>query len=85
MDRSNVLTYSNVKQMYVEVYDCTVNACVINDYCEGYPSLIKIRYHITYCEMCLAVDKAGSTSPQRGDGHIGGLKYLSEQGTVPQI
>ena len=35
--------------------------------------------------MCLVVDKVGSNSSQRGDGHIGGQKYQCEKGMIPQI
>ena len=88
MDRSNALTYSNVKQMYDQVYDCMVSAGVArisNEYSEEYPGPLKTRYHLTHPEMCLVVDEVGSSSCQRGDGHIGGQKYLCEQGMVPQI
>ena len=30
------------------------------------------------------VDEVGSNISQRGDGHIGGQKYVCEIGTVPQ-
>ena len=87
MDRSNALTYSNVKKMYDEVYDCMVDAGVAQ--CFDQPSSLdhkqlKTRYHLTHPQMCLVVDEVGSNILQRGDGHIGGQKYVCEIGTVPQ-
>ena len=34
--------------------------------------------------MCLTVNKVGSDLSQKGDDHIGGVKYAYEKGTVPQ-
>ena len=88
MDRSNALTYSNVKQMCDQVYDCMVNAGVAHitvEYSEDYPGPLKTNYHLTHLEMLLVADELGSTSSLRGDGHIGGQKYLFEQSVVPQI
>ena len=87
MDRSNALTYSNVKKMYDEVYDCMVDAGVARYFDQPSslnPKQLKSRYHLTHPEMCLVVDEVGSNISQRGDGHIGGQKYMCEIGTVPQ-
>ena len=58
---------------------------VTNEYSKDYHGPLKTKYHLTHPKMCLVVDEVGSTSSQRGDGHIGGQKYLFEQGMVPQI
>ncbi len=79
MDRSNAFTYSKVKQMYNQVYDSMVSAgvaCVTNEHSKDYPGPLKTKYYLTYPEMCLVVDEVGSSISQRGDRHIGGLKYL---------
>ena len=88
MDRSNSLTYSNVKQMYDQVYSCMVDAGVAyvsDEFVSDYPGPLKTKYHLKHPEMCLVIDELGSNSSQRGDGHIGGQKYQCEIGTVPQI
>ena len=88
MDRSNSLTYANVKQMYDQVYNCMVDAgvaSVSDEYCNDYLGPLKTKYHLKHPEMCFVVDEVGSTSSQRGDGHVGGQKYQCETGMVPQI
>ena len=88
IDRSNSLTYANVKQMYDQVYNCLVDAGVAyvsDEYCDDYPGPLRTKYHLKHPEMCLVVDEVGSNSSQRGDGHIGGQKYQCENGMVPQI
>ena len=87
MDRSNALTFANVKKMYDEVYKCMADAGVarlLNEPSSHYQGLLKTPYHLTHPEMCLVVDEVGSNISQRGDGHIGGQKYVCEIGTVPQ-
>ena len=73
LDRSNALTYANVKQMYDQVYSCMVDAGVARmseEYCDDYEGPLRTKYHLTHPEMCLVVDEVGSNSSQRGDGHI---------------
>ena len=88
LDRSNALTYSNVRQMYDQVYTCMVDAGVARcskELSDDYVGPLRTKYHLTHPEMCLVVDEVGSNSSQRGDGHIGGQKYQCEKGMIPQI
>ena len=86
LDRSNALTFSNVKQMYDQVYSCMVDAgvaCCSDEFCDDYTGPLRTKYHLTHPEMCLVVDEVGTNSLQQGDGHIGGQKYQCEKGTMP--
>ena len=88
MDRSNSLTYANVKQMSVQVYNCMVEAGVasmLDDFSDEYPGTLRTKFHLKHPDMCLVVDEVGCNSSQRGDGHICGQKYQCESGTIPQI
>ena len=51
MDRSNSLTYSNVKQMYDQVYSCMMDAVVAyvsDEFVSDYPGPLKIKYHLKH-------------------------------------
>ena len=37
---------------------------------------LKCTHNIVHPEMCLVVDEAGANLSQKGDGHIGGQKYI---------
>ena len=87
MDRNNALTYSNVCQMYEDVYESMVDAGVAIKLKE--PSLnevgnFKCNYQLTHPEMCLVVDEVGANLNQKDDGHVGGQKFMCEVGSVPQ-
>jgi len=45
----------------------------------------KCTHRIDHPSMCLVVDEVGSNLSQKGDGHIGGQKYVWAKGTIPQI
>ena len=44
---------------------------------------IMTRYELMHPEMCLVVDEVSSNISQRGDGHIAGMKYCCEYGSIP--
>ena len=44
----------------------------------------KCTHRIDHPSMCLVVDEVGSNLSQKGDGHIGGQKYVCAKGTIPQ-
>ena len=69
LGRSNALTYSNLKQMYDQVYSCMIDAGVAHmskEYCDDYVVPLRTKYHLTYPEMYFVVDKVGSNSSQWG-------------------
>ena len=41
------------------------------------------HYHVTHPQNCLVVDEVGSDTSQKGDGHVGGAKYLCGRGGTP--
>ena len=87
MDRSNSLTYSNVKKMYDDVYNCMVEsgvAIMLDEPSHEFEGDLATKYHLTHPEMCLVVDEVGSNISQRGDGHVTGRKYCCELGAIPQ-
>ena len=45
---------------------------------------LKCTHQIIHPDMCLVVHEVGSNLSQKGDGHIGGQKYVCERVTVPQ-
>ena len=63
MDRNNALTYSNVRQMYKEVYESMVDAGVaikLEEPSMNEPGNFKCNYQLTHPEMCLVVDEVGA-------------------------
>ena len=98
LDRAAALTFSNMNKMYDDVYDAMVECKVASKHMHpvyenrdggvatnwndkfGMPCTHKIDHP----EMCLVVDEVGSDLSQKGDGHIGGVKYACERGAVPQ-
>ena len=87
IERSNSLTYHNVKKMYDEVYSALVesgNATQTQQCTSKYNGLLKTHYHLTHPQNCLVVDEVGSDTSQKGDGHIAGAKYYCGRGWVPQ-
>ena len=87
LDRSNSLTYSNVKKMYDDVYSCMVECGVATNLDEAshdFTGDLISKHHLTHPEMCLVVDEVGSNISQRGDGHVRGRKYCCERGSIPQ-
>jgi len=45
----------------------------------------KCTIEITHPDLCIVMDEVGSNTSQKGDGHIGGKKYICETGYVPQL
>ena len=88
MDRSCALTYSNVRKLYNDVYQCMVEAGVakkLDVASDQFPSKLKTTYQLIHPEMCLVVNEVGSNISQQWDGHIAGKKYCCEKGYgVPQ-
>ena len=97
LDRANATTYTNLAKMYTEVYDAMVECNVAikldvpvykdqdGNICDELNSFgVKCTHEITQPDMCLVVDEVGSNLSQKGDGHIGGQKYVCERGSVPQ-
>jgi len=86
LDRSNALTYSNVKKMYDDVYECMVEcgaARKLPEPSDQFVGDMKTKYELLHPAMCLVVDEVGSNISQRGDGHVTGTKYCCEHGTIP--
>ena len=96
MDRTQWTTYQNFHQMYCNVYDEMVTSGVAikldspvwmdkdgkevsKSEAIGFPCTHKI----THPEMCVVADEVGSNTSQKGDGHVGGKKFLCEKGTIP--
>jgi len=87
LDRSNSLTYHNVKKMYDDVYNALVesgNAIQTQEHSSKYDGPLMTRFHLTHPNNCLVVDEVGTDTSQKGDGHIGGAKYYCGRGCVPQ-
>jgi len=87
IDRSNSLTYRNVKKMYDDVYSALVesgNAIKTQQCTSKYDGILKTHYHLIHPQNCLVVDEVGSDTSQKGDGHIAGAKYYCGRGWVPQ-
>ena len=45
---------------------------------------VKCTHEITQPVMCLVMDEVDSNLSQKGDGHIGGQKYVCEHSSVLQ-
>ena len=96
-DRDDWSTYRNCDDMYCHCYDKMVTAGVAiklttpmwldKNRCECHEVEAfgrKATHVITHPEMCIVGDEVGGNTDQKGDGHIGGEKYLVERGSVPQ-
>ena len=44
----------------------------------------KVTHSIDHPDMILMMDEVGESTSQKGDGPIGGEKFVCEAGTVPQ-
>ena len=44
----------------------------------------KVNVNITHPEIVITADEEGSSTSQKGDGHIGGESYVFGRGKVPQ-
>ena len=97
LDRQNWCTYSNFKMMYDNVGDYLIEAGVAelvddpsyqdrdgND-CDftksfGFP----VTHRIKHPDYCLVADEVGGNVSQKGDGNVGGTRFLCEKGSVPK-
>ena len=87
LERSNSLTYHNVKKMYDDVYNALVesgNAIQTQEHSSKFDGPLMTQFHLTHPHNCLVVDEVGTDTSQKGDGHIGGAKYYCGRGCVPQ-
>jgi hypothetical protein len=98
MNRHDWTTLPNIKQMYEVIYDEMVDACVavslqipiftdINGIPEDHETKrfgLAQPIKITKPEWILFADESGFNTSQKKDGHVGGQKFVVEQGTTPQ-
>ena len=99
LDRSSATTFTNISKMYDEVYEALVECGVASQLNtpvymdrEGNSVIgntdafgVKCTHVLDNPDMCLVVDEVGSNLSQKGDGHVGGQKYICEKGAIPQI
>ena len=98
LDRSNATTFTNVHKMYEEVYEALVDCGVatkvddpvymdrdynVTSQLDGFGT--KCTHTLDHPELCIVVDEVGSNLSQKGDGHVGGQKYVCARGAIPQI
>ena len=100
LDRSNWCTYQNFRSMYEMIEDKLVEVKIakrfdspmwitregtwlsdtnIND---AYGC--KVSLEITHPGMVILADEVGCNISQRGDGHVGGEKYMCAKGKIPK-
>ena len=99
LDRSSATTFHNIDKMYDEVYQALVDCGAATSldvpvYMDRDGNKVasqsqafgcKCTHVIDHPWMCLVVDEVGSNLSQKGDGHIGGQKYVCAKGTIPQV
>ena len=99
LDRSNATTFNNMAKMYDDIYESFVECGVaikldvpvlmdamgntVTDPLCAFGT--KCTHKLMHPDMCLVVDEVGSNLSQKGDGHVGGQKFVCQKGTVPQI
>ena len=89
--------YANFADMYDAIYDDMVDAGVAEKmsdpaYMNAKGEVVdkdkavgrKCTHRLIYPNYCLVADETGSNMATKGDGHIGGVKYLARAGTTPQ-
>eukprot|EP00978_Attheya_sp_CCMP212_P006142 scaffold13838_cov51-Attheya_sp.AAC.1 len=97
LDRKDWSTYNNINQMYDDIYDEMTEAGVAveletpkwvdRDRKEAEQSKTEGRkithelIHPSYVQIM--ADEVGGDTSQKGDGHVGGVKFLCASGTVP--
>ena len=99
LDRSNATTFTNIGKMYDEVYAALVDTgaatkldepvymdrdCNIAVNPDEYFGT-KCTHLLDHPDLCIVVDEVGSNLSQKGDGHVGGQKFVCDKGYVPQI
>ena len=98
LDRSSATTFTNIKKMYDEVYEAMTESGVArkldnpiymdreyNVTSPGQSFGTECTHSIEHPNYCLVVDEVGSNLSQKGDGHVGGQKYVCARGTIPQV
>ena len=99
LDRSNATTFTNMEKMYDEIYDAFVECGVaikldvpvlmdakgntVTDPLDAFGT--KCTHKLMHPDICLVVDEVGSNLSQKGDGHVGGQKFVCRKGSVPQV
>ena len=99
LDRSSATTFTNINKMYSEVYEAMVecgaaskldtavymdrDGSIVSNKVESFG--MKVTHSLDNPHISLVVDEVGSNLSQKGDGHIGGQKYICEKGCVPQV
>jgi hypothetical protein len=98
LDRSKWAKYTNFKHMYDCVEDALVSCGLAEKLDEPVwmdkegnivdkeedAFGLKMHDQITHPEFCLVGDEVGGNTSQKGDGHVGGKKYVCQKGYVPQ-
>jgi hypothetical protein len=99
LDRSKWAKYSNFKHMYDCIEDALVTCGLAEKFDEPVwmdkmGNIVdkkedafgqKCTIRITHPEYCLVGDEVGGNTSQKGDGHVGGKKVVSEKGCVSQL
>lgn len=98
LDRSKWARYSNFKHMYDCIEEALIacglaekldkpawmdiNGNIVERQEDAYGQKCTIK--ITHPEYCLVGDEVGSNTSQKGDGHVGGKKYVCQKNCVPR-
>ena len=98
LDRSSATTFTNIMKMYDEVYEAMTESGVAtkldDPVCMDRDSNItsqeqcfgtQCTHTLDHPHYCLVVDEVGSNLSQKGDGHVGGQKYVCARGAIPQV
>ena len=98
INREEWVTYDNFVNMYKCIYREMVDACVAEElevpvYMDAYGNVVdveeaygrKCTHRLIRPEMCFVFDETGGNTCMKGDGHVGGRKYLGRAGTRPKI
>ena len=99
LDRSSATTFANIGKMYDEVYAALEDTGiatklddpvymdreynVVSNQIEAFGT--RCTHSLDHPDLCIVVDEVGSNLSQKGDGHIGGQKYVCAKGSIPQI
>jgi hypothetical protein len=99
LDRGQWARYSNFSNMYDSIEKTLVasglarklhsptwmnkEGQVVEDCSEAYGRRCTIE--ITHPDMCIAMDEVGSNTSQKGDGHVGGKKFICGKDYIPRL
>jgi len=97
LNRSNWTTYQNVSQMYECIEEELITTGVAvrlpepiwmdadgNHVEEDDLFGCKVTCDITKPDICVVADEVGRNTSQKDDGNMGGERWLTEPGTIPQ-